>query len=84
MKYFKAESNGTTNTRSSANNEYTFACIYRNISESNPGVGASFHKTLEAAEKTFKAYGKYSHLEMIEIIPTVEITKQEFQQLKVA
>lgn len=82
MKYFKAESNGTIKTRSSANNDYKFACIYRNISTSNAGIGASFHKTFEAAEKTFKAYGKYSHLEMIEIISTVEISKQEFNQFK--
>ena len=83
MKYFKAESNGTIYARSSQNNDYKFAWFYRNTSTGgNSGVGASFHKTFEAAQANAKRYSQKTWLESIEIVPLVEITKEEFKQIK--
>lgn len=83
MKFFKAESNGIVQTRSSQNNDYKFAWFYRNLSMAgDAGVGASFHKTFEAAQANAKRYSQKTWLESIEIIPLVEITKEEFKQLR--
>jgi len=83
MKYFKAESNGAIQTRSSKSNDYKFAWFYRNTSKiDNPGIGASFHKTFEAAEANANRYSKKHWLESIEIVSLVEITKEEFNQIR--
>jgi hypothetical protein len=83
MKYFKTESNGTIETRSSQNNDYAFAWFYRNISKPDDvQIGASFHMTFQAAQTNAKRYAKKSWLESIEIVPCVEITKEEFKQIR--
>ena len=83
MKFFKAESNATIETRSSQNNDYAFAWFYRNIGNPNDvQIGASFHKTLEAAQTNANRYSKKHWLESIEIVSCVEITKEEFKQIR--
>ena len=83
MKFFKAESNATIETRSSQNNNYAFAWFYRNISKPDDiQIGASFHMTLQAAQTNAKRYSKKNWLESIEIVPCVEITKEEFKQIR--
>ena len=83
MKFFKAESNGAIQTRSSQSNDYKFAWFFRNTSKpSNVEIGATFHKTFEAAQANAKRYSQKHWLESIEIVPLVEITKEEFKQLR--
>lgn len=51
-----------------SNRDYTHAVIYKNVSDTNPGTGATWHTSKALAEKSAKAFATRSHLEVIEIV----------------
>ena len=51
-----------------SNRNYTHAVIYNNISEVNPGIGATWHTSKALAEKSAKAFATKNHLEIIAIV----------------
>lgn len=51
-----------------SNRNYTHAVIYKNVSDTNFGTGATWHTSKALAEKSAKAFAKRSHLEIIEIV----------------
>ena len=51
-----------------SNRNYTYAVIFKNMSATNPGLGATWHISKALAEKSAKAFAKRSHLQVIEIV----------------
>jgi hypothetical protein len=51
-----------------SNRDYTHAVIYKNVSDTNPGISATWHTSKALAEKSAKAFATRSHLKVIEIV----------------
>lgn len=64
---------GYTFTRKSERN-YTHAVVFRNVSRPEDiREGASFHSSLQAAQKEAKVKASYGHLEVIAVVEVEKV-----------